>query len=124
MKLSVLALIILIFSILGFAAWAVVSQWGLAGLNNAGPHGLSEVLYAYSSATGNNGSAFAGLSGNTSWYNTTLGLAMLFRTIRHDRAHPGPCREPGSEKTGFPPTGGSFPVSGSYVHPCAGRNGP
>jgi K+-transporting ATPase ATPase A chain len=77
-KVSVLALMILIFGILGLAAWAAVSTWGLAGLNNSGPHGLSEILYAYSSGTGNNGSAFAGLSGNTPWYNTTLGLAMLF----------------------------------------------
>jgi K+-transporting ATPase ATPase A chain len=51
---------------------------GLASLNNAGPHGLSEILYAFSSANGNNGSAFAGLAGNTSWYNTTLGIGMLF----------------------------------------------
>jgi K+-transporting ATPase ATPase A chain len=77
-KVSVLSLLILIFSILGFSAWAAVSSWGLAGLNNAGPHGMSEMLYAYSSGTGNNGSAFAGLTTNTPWYNTTLGLAMLF----------------------------------------------
>ena len=77
-KVSVLAVLILIFSILVFSAWASVSKWGLAGLNNAGPHGLSEILYAYSSGTGNNGSAFAGLSGNAFWYNITLGLAMLF----------------------------------------------
>jgi K+-transporting ATPase ATPase A chain len=77
-KVSVLSLLILIFSILGFSAWAAVSSWGLAGLNNGGPHGLSEMLYAYSSGTGNNGSAFAGLTTNTPWYNTTLGLAMLF----------------------------------------------
>ena len=64
-------------SILGFAAWAAVSEWGKAGLNNHGPHGLSEMLYAFSSGTGNNGSAFAGLTANTPWYNTTLGLAML-----------------------------------------------
>ena len=77
-KVSVLAVLILIFSILGFSAWAVVSRRGLAGLNNAGPHGLSEILYAFSSGTGNNGSAFAGLNGNTPWYNVTLALAMLF----------------------------------------------
>jgi len=76
-KVSVLAVLILIFSILGFAAWAMASKWGVSGLNNHGPHGLSEILYAYSSGTGNNGSAFAGLSGNTAWYNTTLALAML-----------------------------------------------
>jgi potassium-transporting ATPase potassium-binding subunit len=77
-KMAMLSLLILTISILGFAAWAVVSKWGLAGLNNSGPHGLSEILYAFSSGAGNNGSAFAGLSGNTPWYNTTLGLDMLF----------------------------------------------
>ncbi|HEU0208342.1 MAG TPA: potassium-transporting ATPase subunit KdpA [Candidatus Udaeobacter sp.] len=76
-KMAMLALLILAIDILGFAAWAAVSKWGLAGLNNNGPHGLSEILYAFSSTTGNNGSAFAGLSGNTPWYNTTLGIAML-----------------------------------------------
>ena len=77
-KVSVLAVLILIFSILGFSAWATASRWGLAGLNNAGPHGLSEILYAFSSGAGNNGSAFAGLNGNTLFYNITLALAMLF----------------------------------------------
>jgi potassium-transporting ATPase potassium-binding subunit len=77
-KMAMLALLILSCSILGFAAWAAVSKWGLDGLNNNGPHGLSEILYAYSSGTGNNGSAFAGLTANTAWYNTTLGIAMLF----------------------------------------------
>jgi K+-transporting ATPase ATPase A chain len=77
-KVSVLALLILIFSILGFSAWASASRWGLAGLTNTGPHGLSEILYAFSSGAGNNGSAFAGLNGNTPFYNITLALAMLF----------------------------------------------
>jgi potassium-transporting ATPase potassium-binding subunit len=77
-KMAMLSLLILAISILGFAAWAIVSKWGLAGLNNNGPHGLSEILYAFSSGAGNNGSAFAGLSGNTLWYNTILGLDMLF----------------------------------------------
>jgi K+-transporting ATPase ATPase A chain len=77
-KMAMLSLLILVISILGFAGWAVVSKWGLTGLNNNGPHGLSEILYAFSSGAGNNGSAFAGLSGNTPWYNTTLGLDMLF----------------------------------------------
>jgi potassium-transporting ATPase potassium-binding subunit len=77
-KMAMLSLLILAISILSFAAWAIVSKWGLAGLNNNGPHGLSEILYAFSSGAGNNGSAFAGLSGNTPWYNTTLGLDMLF----------------------------------------------
>jgi K+-transporting ATPase ATPase A chain len=77
-KMAMLALLILAISILGLAAWAVVSKWGLAGLNNSGPHGLSEILYAFSSGAGNNGSAFAGLNANTAWFDTTLGLDMLF----------------------------------------------
>ena len=110
-KVSVLAVLILIFSILGFSAWAVVSKWGLEGLNNTGPHGLSEVLYAYSSGTGNNGSAFAGLNGNTPWYNTTLGLAMLFGRfvmIVPILALAGNL----AGKRSIPASGGSFPVSG------------
>jgi K+-transporting ATPase ATPase A chain len=64
-------------SILGFAALATVLPAGLAGPANQGPHGFSEILYAYTSATANNGSAFAGLTANTLFYNTTLGLAMF-----------------------------------------------
>jgi potassium-transporting ATPase potassium-binding subunit len=75
-KMAMLAILILPLSILGFSALAVVVSPGLAGMANAGPHGFSEALYAYTSATGNNGSAFAGLSANTPFYNTTLGLAM------------------------------------------------
>jgi K+-transporting ATPase ATPase A chain len=110
-KVSVLAVLILIFSILGFSAWASVSKWGLAGLGNAGPHGLSEILYAYSSGTGNNGSAFAGLSGNTPWYNTTLALAMLFGRflmIVPVLALAGSL----ARKKLIPQTGASFPVGG------------
>lgn len=77
MKLAVLALIILPAAILGFSAAAAMLPAALSSLNNSGPHGLSEILYAYTSAAGNNGSAFAGLNANTPWYNTTLGLAML-----------------------------------------------
>lgn len=63
--------------ILLFSAWASVSSAGLSGVNNAGPHGFSEILYAFSSAAGNNGSAFAGLNANTVFYNLTLGIGML-----------------------------------------------
>ena len=85
-KMASFVILILAFSLLGFSAWASISKWGPLGAdgslsdgtNNSGPHGFSEILYAYSSGTGNNGSAFAGLSANTPWYNTTLGLAMLF----------------------------------------------
>jgi len=65
------------FVILIFTAWAAVSSYGLSSLNNAGPHGFSEILYAFSSAAGNNGSAFAGLNANTLFYNLTLGIGML-----------------------------------------------
>jgi K+-transporting ATPase ATPase A chain len=73
---AALALLILPASILGFSAVAVVIPQGLSSIMNPGPHGLSEILYAYTSANGNNGSAFAGLSGN-SYYNWTMGIAML-----------------------------------------------
>jgi potassium-transporting ATPase potassium-binding subunit len=77
MKLAMLAVLIYPITVLGFSAASVMLQTGLASLNNSGPHGLSEILYAFASATDNNGSAFAGLTGNTLWYNTTLGVAML-----------------------------------------------
>lgn len=75
---AVLALLVSPLIILGFTAIAMALPVGLAGPLNAGPHGFTEVLYAYTSANGNNGSAFAGLSGNTAFYNQTLGFAMLF----------------------------------------------
>jgi K+-transporting ATPase ATPase A chain len=78
MKLAMLYILIFPLIILGFSAWSSISGYGTSSLNNAGPHGLSEILYAYASATGNNGSAFAGLNANTPWWNTTLGLSMLF----------------------------------------------
>jgi K+-transporting ATPase ATPase A chain len=76
-KMTMLAILILPLSMLCFTALAVVLPTGTASILNPGPHGFSEVLYAYTSATANNGSAFAGLTGNTPFYNTTLGLAML-----------------------------------------------
>jgi potassium-transporting ATPase potassium-binding subunit len=76
-KMAMLAILCLPLSILGFTALGVVVKPGLDALSNAGPHGFSEALYAYTSATGNNGSAFAGLSANVPFWNTTLGLAMF-----------------------------------------------
>ena len=76
-KMAMLGILILPLCMLGFTAVAVVIQPGLTALSNAGPHGFSEALYAYVSATGNNGSAFAGLSANTPFWNSTLGLAMF-----------------------------------------------
>jgi K+-transporting ATPase ATPase A chain len=110
-KVSVFFVMVPVFSILGFTAWAAVSAWGTASLGNAGPHGFSEILYAYSSGVGNNGSAFAGLTTNTAWYNTTLGLAMLlgrFFMIVPVLALAGSL----AQKKQIAASGGSFPVSG------------
>jgi K+-transporting ATPase ATPase A chain len=110
-KMAMLSLLVLCLSILGFSAWAAVSDWGKAGLNNNGPHGLSEMLYAFSSGTGNNGSAFAGLTANTPWYNTTLGIAMLlgrFFMIVPIMALAGSL----VSKKIAPASSGTFPVSG------------
>jgi K+-transporting ATPase ATPase A chain len=110
-KMSMLVLLVLAMDILGFTAWACVSDWGKAGLNNAGPHGFSEMLYAYSSVTGNNGSAFAGLTASTYWYDTTLAIGMLigrFLMIVPIMAIAGSL----AAKRLVPPGPGSFPVSG------------
>ncbi|MBV8547158.1 MAG: potassium-transporting ATPase subunit KdpA, partial [Acidobacteria bacterium] len=77
-KLAMLAVLVLAFCILVGSAAAAGTAAGTSSLNNAGPHGLSEISYAFTSATGNNGSAFAGLNANTKFYNITLGLAMFF----------------------------------------------
>ncbi len=99
------------FIILGFTAWACVSDWGKAGLTNHGPHGLSEILYAYTSGAGNNGSAFAGLNANTPWYDTTLGIDMLlgrFGMIVPLLALAGSL----ARKKIVPASVGTFPVTG------------
>jgi len=77
MKLAMLYVLIFPLLILGLTAWAAVAPYGVSSLSNAGPHGLSEMMYAYSSQAGNNGSAFAGLSGNTKFWNVTGGVDML-----------------------------------------------
>jgi len=76
-QMAIIAILAPSIVILLFTAWASVSSLGLSGLNNNGAHGFSEILYAYSSAAGNNGSAFAGLSANSLFYNVTLGIGML-----------------------------------------------
>ncbi len=111
MKMAMLYVLISAASILGFSALAVMLPAGLAGRLNAGPHGLSEILYAYTSGTGNNGSAFAGISANTPFYNLTIGLAMLigrFLTIVPLLAIAGSL---GAKKT-VPATSGTFPTTG------------
>ncbi len=77
MKLAVLYTLIFPLIILAPAAWAAIDKGALASLNNGGPHGLSEILYAFTSAAGNNGSAFAGLNANTNFWNFSLGISML-----------------------------------------------
>jgi K+-transporting ATPase ATPase A chain len=76
-KLAMLYVLIFPLVILVYSGWSLVAPYGVSSLNNAGPHGLSEILYAFTSATANNGSAFAGLNANAPWYNVTLGLSML-----------------------------------------------
>jgi K+-transporting ATPase ATPase A chain len=76
-KMAVLAILVTSLTILIFSAISVVSKFGTTSISNPGAHGLSEILYAYTSAVGNNGSAFGGLNTNTLWYNSTMGLAML-----------------------------------------------
>jgi K+-transporting ATPase ATPase A chain len=110
-KMAMLAILVLPLSILGFTAVAVVVQPGLAGLENAGPHGFSEILYAFVSGTGNNGSAFAGLTANSVFYNTTIGLAMMvgrFAMIVPMLAVAGSL----AAKKIVPPSNGTFPTTG------------
>ena len=110
-KMTMLAILCLPLSILGFTALASVMPQGLAGLGNNGPHGFSEILYAYTSATGNNGSAFGGLSANTKFYNITLAFAMMigrFALIVPMLAVAGSL----AAKKYTPPSAGTFPTNG------------
>ena len=110
-KMAMLGILVLPLSMLGFTALATVLPAGLAGPENAGPHGFSEILYAYVSTTANNGSAFAGLTANTMFYNTTLGLAMFigrFLMIVPMMAIAGSL----AAKKIVPPSAGTFPTDG------------
>lgn len=110
-KMAMLAILSLPLAILGFTAMAAVLPTGLASLANAGPHGFSEILYAYTSGAANNGSAFAGLSANTLWYNVTIGLAMLmgrFLVIVPVLAIAGSL----AAKKTVPASAGTFPTDG------------
>jgi K+-transporting ATPase ATPase A chain len=111
MKLAVLAILVLPLAILGFTAISAMLPAALASLANSGPHGLSEILYAFSSAAGNNGSAFAGLNANTPWFDTTLGIAMAlgrFAYVVPVMAIAGSL----AAKKKIPQTLGSFPTHG------------
>ena len=110
MKLVVLYLLATPLLVLAFSATSLVIERGTSSILNPGPHGLSEVLYAFTSASNNNGSAFGGLTGNTDWYNTTLGLAMLggrFLLIVPLLAIAGSL----ARKQPVPPTAGTFPTA-------------
>jgi K+-transporting ATPase ATPase A chain len=110
-KMAMLGILILPLSMLGFTAIAIVSPVGTGALANAGPHGFSEALYAYTSATGNNGSAFAGLSANVPFWNDTLGLAMFigrFMMIVPMLAIAGSL----ARKKIVPASAGTFPTDG------------
>ncbi len=110
-KLAMLAVLILCLSILGGTAVSIVLPVATASLANAGPHGLSEMLYAYTSATANNGSAFAGISADTPWLDITLGISMLlgrFAYLVPVLAIAGSL----AAKPKLPPSAGSFPTHG------------
>ncbi len=110
-KLASLMVLVPPLFILGFTALALLWPGALEGLNNAGPHGFSEALYAYTSAVGNNGSAFAGLTANVTFWNVTLGLAMLigrYAMIVPVMALAGAL----AAKKRVPPSEGTFPTDG------------
>jgi potassium-transporting ATPase potassium-binding subunit len=110
-KLAMLYVLIFPLIILGFSAWAAVVPYALSSLNNSGPHGLSEILYAFSSAAGNNGSAFAGLNANSPWWNISLGVAMLMGRFWMMIPVLGIAGSMAAKKT-VPPSLGTFPTNG------------
>jgi K+-transporting ATPase ATPase A chain len=114
-KLVMVGILLMALSILSFSAWAAVSSKGLASLNNQGPHGLSEILYAYTSATGNNGSAFAGLNANVPFYDFTMAAAyfigrfgMMIPVLALAGSLVGKKIHPSAEATSFPIHGWFF----------------
>jgi K+-transporting ATPase ATPase A chain len=110
-QMAMLSILVMTFAILGFSAFSVVEPFGTTSISNAGPHGLSQILYAYVSSVGNNGSAFAGLNANTLWYNTSTGIAQLLgRFFMHIPiiAIAGNL----ARKKISPPSVGTFPVTG------------
>jgi K+-transporting ATPase ATPase A chain len=110
-KLAMLYALVFPLVILAFAAWAIAAPYGVSSIANPGPHGLSEILYAFTSAAGNNGSAFAGLNANTAFYNVALGVTMLigrFWMIVPALAIAGSL----AKKKISPPGPGTFPTDG------------
>jgi K+-transporting ATPase ATPase A chain len=112
MKYAMFYILIFPLIILGLSAWSAVASYGVSSLNNAGPHGLTEILYAFTSGAGNNGSAFAGLNANTLWWNVSLGMTMLigrFLMIVPVLAIAGAM----ATKKVSPPSLGTFPTNGA-----------
>jgi potassium-transporting ATPase potassium-binding subunit len=110
-KMAMLAILVLPLMYLGWTAVAVVLPSAVASMANSGPHGFTEVLYAYTSSTGNNGSAFAGLTGNTFFYNVTLASSMFvgrFFMIVPAMALAGSL----ASKKSIPPSAGTLPTTG------------
>ena len=131
-KMAMLAVIATAFSILVFTALSSVitfpakGYWNppgaaIANMNNSGPHGFSEILYAYASGTGNNGSAFGGINANTPWYNLTIGLAMLDRPLPVPDSAAGRGRKPGGKEED-PRDQRHFPDARTAVRRPAGRH--
>ncbi len=110
-KMAMLSILFSSLTILVFSGIAIVVKPGLAGISNPGPHGLSQILYAYTSATGNNGSAFAGISANTPWYNATTGIATLLGRFFVVIPILGIAGNLARKKTS-PESAGTFPVTG------------
>jgi K+-transporting ATPase ATPase A chain len=111
MKLAMLYALIFPLLVLGFSAWSAVAPYGVSSLNNGGPRGLMEILYAYSSGAGNNGSAYAGLNANTPWYNVSLGVDMLAGRFLMIVPALGIAGSMIGKKV-VPPSAGTFPTNG------------
>jgi K+-transporting ATPase ATPase A chain len=111
MKLAMLYALIFPLLILGFSAWSAVAPYGVSSLNNTGPRGLMEMLYAYTSGAGNNGSAYAGLNANTPWYNVSLGIDMLAGRFLMIVPALGIAGSMVGKKV-VPPSAGTFPTNG------------
>jgi K+-transporting ATPase ATPase A chain len=110
-QMAMLSILVMTFAILGFSAYSIVTPFATASISNPGPHGLSQILYLYTSSVGNNGSAFAGINGNTLWFNTSGAVAMLLgRFFMHIPiiAIAGNL----ARKKLVPESAGTFPVTG------------
>ena len=109
MKLAVLYILVFPVAVLVLTGWAAVVPYGTSSLNNAGPHGLSEMLYAFTSGAANNGSAFAGLNANTPFWNLALGVGHAARALLHDRPRARHRRRHGRRRSRSRPDRGPSP---------------